>query len=136
MITTRGSASASESVVNGLRPFMPVTLVGDTTYGKPVGQYGFDFCEKTLYPVAFQTRNALGQGDYFTGIPADCAAGDDLEHEIGDQREASLAEALEFLRTGRCTTAVQAAGEVNAARFARIGHGLPQDGWRQLVGAY
>ena len=32
-ITTRGSASASESVINGLRPFMPVTLVGDATYG-------------------------------------------------------------------------------------------------------
>jgi hypothetical protein len=135
-ITTRGSASASEGVINGLRPFLPVTLVGDATYGKPVGQYGFDFCEKTLFPVAFQTRNALGQGDYFDGIPADCGAGDDLDRAIGDPEEASLAEALEYLRTGRCSTAADAAAELNAARFARIGHGLPRDGWRQLVGAY
>ncbi len=136
VITTRGSASASEAIVNGLRPFMPVTLVGDTTFGKPVGQYGFDFCDKTLFPVAFQTRNAQGQGEYFTGIPADCAAGDDLDHAIGDPDEASLAEALDFIGSGRCTRAAETAAELNASRFARLGHRQPQDGWRQLVGAY
>jgi len=79
-ITTRGSASASEGVINGLKPFVAVTLVGETTFGKPVGQYGFDFCESTLFPVAFETRNARGEGSFYGGIPADCAAGDDLEH--------------------------------------------------------
>jgi C-terminal processing protease CtpA/Prc len=44
VITTRSSASASELVINSLRPFMPVTVVGDATYGKPVGQYGYRFC--------------------------------------------------------------------------------------------
>ena len=51
VIATRGSASASEAIINGLRPYMDVKVVGDATYGKPVGQYGFDFCEKVLYPV-------------------------------------------------------------------------------------
>jgi carboxyl-terminal processing protease len=136
VITTRGSASASEGVINGLRPFMPVTVVGDTTFGKPVGQYGYDFCDKTLFPVAFQTRNARGEGDYFAGIPADCAAGDDLDHELGDPDEASLSEALEFLRTGSCTSASSASRSAHHAREARIGKGQPKDGWRQLVGAY
>ncbi len=135
VITTRGSASASEGVINGLRPFMDVSLVGDATYGKPVGQYGYDFCQKTLFPVAFQTRNARGEGDYFAGIPADCAAGDDLDHALGDPEEGSLREALELVRSGRCSAAAGAAAEVNAARFARIGRGLPRAGWRQLVGA-
>ena len=135
-ITTRGSASASEGVINGLRPFIPVTLVGDTTYGKPVGQYGFDFCDKTLFPVAFETRNARGDGNFYGGIPADCAAGDDLDHEIGDPEEASLAEALEYLRTGSCTAAASTALKANRAREARIGRGVPKDGWQQLVGAY
>jgi len=111
-------------------------VVGDTTYGKPVGQYGFDFCEKTIFPVAFETRNARGEGDYYTGIPADCAAGDDLDHELGDPDEASLNEALEFLRTGSCTLAASAALSAHGVREARIGKGQPQDGWRQLVGAY
>jgi C-terminal processing protease CtpA/Prc len=38
VISTRGTASASEAIVNGLRPYMDVTVVGDTTFGKPVGQ--------------------------------------------------------------------------------------------------
>ena len=53
VITTRSSASASEMVINSLRPFMGVTVVGDSTFGKPVGQYGFRFCGKILFPVAF-----------------------------------------------------------------------------------
>ena len=40
VITTRASASASELVINSLRPHIPVTVIGDATYGKPVGQYG------------------------------------------------------------------------------------------------
>ena len=38
VIATRGTASASEPIINGLRPYMDVKVVGDTTYGKPVGQ--------------------------------------------------------------------------------------------------
>jgi C-terminal processing protease CtpA/Prc len=135
-ITTRASASASEGVVNGLRPFLPVTLVGDTTFGKPVGQYGYDFCDKTLFPVAFEARNARGEGDYYGGMQVDCAAADDLDHALGDADEASLGEALEFLRTGRCTPAAADVARAHAAREARIGTGQPRDGWRQLVGAY
>jgi C-terminal processing protease CtpA/Prc len=136
VITTRASASASESIINSLRPFIPVTVVGETTYGKPVGQYGFDFCDKTLFPVAFQVRNAQGQGDYFDGIPADCAAADDLDHPLGESREASVAEALRYIETGSCTTVAAAMARVHAEREARIGRGLPRDGWRQLVNAY
>ena len=136
VIATRASASASEAVINGLRPFMTVTVVGDTTFGKPVGQYGYDFCDKTLFPVAFEGRNARGEGDYYSGIAADCAAADDLQHPLGDAGEASLAEALRFLRTGRCSVTAAAVARAHAAREARIGRGLPKDGWRQLVNAY
>jgi hypothetical protein len=136
MITTRASASASEAMVNSLRPFIAVTVVGNTTYGKPVGQYGFDFCEKVMYPVAFQVRNARGQGDYFGGIPADCAAGDDLDHALGDAGEASLAEALSFLRGGRCTAGATTAARVHALREGQLGRPAPRDGWQELVNAY
>ena len=136
VIATRGTASASEAVINGLRPFMSVTVVGDTTFGKPVGQYGYDFCDKTLFPVAFEGHNARGEGSYYDGIPADCAAADDLEHPLGDSGEASVAEALAFLRTGRCSATAAAAARALALREAQIGRGLPRGGWRQLVNAY
>jgi C-terminal peptidase prc len=136
VIATRGSASASEAVINGLRPFMSVAVVGDRTYGKPVGQYGFDFCDKVLYPVSFLVMNARGESNYFDGIPADCAAADDLDHAIGDTGEASLAEALHYLRTGQCSGRAAAQAELHALMRTRLPEPLPRDPWRQLLNAY
>jgi carboxyl-terminal processing protease len=136
VITTGASASASEAIVNNLRPFMNVTVVGDRTFGKPVGQYGFDFCDKVLFPVSFLTVNAVGEADYFNGIPADCAAPDDLDHAIADPREASLSEALFFLRTGRCSGTAAVEADIQARRRAALPQPTAGDGWRQLLGAY
>ena len=135
VIATRGTASASEAIINGLRPYMDVKVVGDTTYGKPVGQVSFDFCDKVLYPVAFAVTNSNGQADYFNGIPADCAAGDDLDHAIADAREASLAEALSVMRTGHCSGQASAAQvEIESLR-SRVRE-IPRDGWRRTLNAW
>jgi hypothetical protein len=122
-------------MVNGLRPYMDVKTVGDRSYGKPVGQYGFDFCEKVLYPVAFLVTNARGQADYFSGIPADCAAADDLDRPLADAREASLAEALSVLRTGRCSGQAATAQLQQEALRQRI-RPLAVDGWHQTTNAW
>jgi len=135
VIATRGSASASEAVINGLRPYMDVKVVGETTYGKPVGQYGFDFCEKVLYPVAFLVTNAQGEADYFNGIPADCAAADDVDHALASPQEASLAEALYVVRNGRCSGRAAAQAEVQA-RFRERVRPIPTDPWRQMLNAW
>ncbi len=135
VIATPASASASEAMINGLRPFMDVKVVGERTYGKPVGQYGFDFCDKVLYPVAFLVTNARGQADYFDGIPADCAAADDVDRPLSDSREASLAEALTVLRTGRCSGQAAAAGLQQESMRERV-RPLAVDGWRQTLNAW
>ena len=132
VITTRSSASASELVINALRPYMPVVIVGDTTYGKPVGQYGFTFCTTVLAPVAFSLKNAAGQGDYFTGLPATCAAADDILHDLGAAGEASLAEALTFIRTGACSPAAPAA----ARTLGLLETGPRAQGWMSLINAW
>lgn len=116
VITTRGSASASELVINALRPYIPVVVIGDTTYGKPVGQYGFTFCSKVLYPVAFTIRNANNEGDYFDGIAPTCAAPDDSSHQLGDAEEGSLAEALTYIRTGACSARAEGSSRTLRAR--------------------
>ena len=135
VIATRASASASEGVVNGLRPYMDVKVVGDTTYGKPVGQYGFDFCDKVLYPVSFLVTNARGEADYFGGIPVDCAAADDLDRPLASASEASFAEAVYVLRNGRCSGTATAQAEVRARLRGRGGE-MARDGWRQLLNAW
>jgi C-terminal processing protease CtpA/Prc len=134
VITTRASASASELVINALRPFLKVTLVGDTTYGKPVGQYGYNFCDKVLYPVAFTLRNANGEGDFFGGFAPDCPAADDIDHLFGDPAEASLGEALTYLRTGACSAGARGAAVASAVRASRSR--LRESGFQQLLGAY
>lgn len=138
VITTPSSASASELVINALRPFIPVVIVGNNTYGKPVGQYSFTFCEKVLHPVAFSLQNALGQGDFFGGFAPDCAAADDISHPIGDPAEASLAEALFYAARGRCSPGSASVADVRSAadavgvRPAR----LTTDPFRELIGAW
>jgi hypothetical protein len=102
-ITTGSTASASELVTNSLSPYIDVVLIGDTTFGKPVGQLGYVFCENILRPVSFRLANADGVTDYFDGFPPDCLAADDIERALGDPAEASLAEALLYLETGACT---------------------------------
>ena len=130
VITTRSSASASELVINSLRPHIPVIVVGDSTYGKPVGQYGFEFCDKVLAPVAFKLVNSNGEGDFFGGIAPDCGAGDDIEHDLGSAEEASLAEALTFVRTGACSAPP-------TARAERVGPAPARAvGWQSLINAH
>jgi hypothetical protein len=136
VITTGASASASELIINGLRPYLPVVVVGDRTFGKPVGQYGLPFCDKVLNAVSFVLKNSQGTADYFTGLPATCAAPDALDRQLGDVEEASLNEAFVYLRTGACTpppvtdpTAPAAARRVRSAV-------QPTDGWQQLLGAH
>jgi carboxyl-terminal processing protease len=110
-ITTSSSASASELVANSMLPYLGnnMALVGANSFGKPVGQFGFDLaaCDLRVRAVAFQTVNANNQGDYYTGlasvIPNTCRAPDDITRPLGDPREASIAAALDFLAGRACT---------------------------------
>lgn len=101
-LTSGSTLSASELVINAVRPYAPVTVIGDVTGGKPVGSRHIAFCDKVAAPITFKVVNADGEGDYFDGIAADCTADDDLGHALGDPEEASLAAALGVLRSGQC----------------------------------
>ena len=102
VIATQGTASASELVTNSMIPHVDVTIVGDRTFGKPVGQIGLTFCEKILRPTSFQTVNSDGTGDYFDGLPVDCPAADDLNVAVGDDLDPNMIAALGYLNTGAC----------------------------------
>ena len=132
VITSRSSASASELVINGLRPFIPVVLIGDTTYGKPVGQYLIEFCTKVLAPVSFSLKNANGEADYFEGFAPTCVAGDGINRELGDPEEASLAEAFHYIRRDACSAAPTA----SATRRSATGPDRRAVGWQSLINAY
>ncbi|MEM7689212.1 MAG: S41 family peptidase [Pseudomonadota bacterium] len=113
-----GTASASELVINSMIPYVDadnIALIGDNTFGKPVGQFGFDLEDFDLRvrATAFQTNNADGSGEYYTGlasvIPNTCRASDDIFSPLGDADETSIATALDFL-AGRSCTAISGEG--------------------------
>jgi carboxyl-terminal processing protease len=103
-ITTASSASSSELVINALLPHTVLTLVGGATFGKPVGQSAFGYCDNEflLRPVTFEAVNALFEGQYYDGIQATCDVADELEFALGDPAEASLAAALSYIENGTC----------------------------------
>ncbi|MFQ5609433.1 MAG: S41 family peptidase, partial [Woeseiaceae bacterium] len=101
-VANTSSASASEMITNGMEPHAETTIVGDRTFGKPVGQVGLTFCDKILRPTSFRLTNAVGFGDYFDGLPADCAVTEDLAIPIGADNDPHIIAATTFLNTGGC----------------------------------
>ena len=109
VLTSGGTCSASESVINGLSPFLDVVRIGGTTCGKPYGFTAKDNCGTSYFPIEFQGTNAAGFGDYADGFAPSCTASDDLAHELGDPNEAMLAAALAYQATGSCPAGRQLA---------------------------
>lgn len=104
VITTRLTASASEAVMNGLRPLMNVVSVGDTTNGKPVGMNGWEVGQKYFFwPVTFKMVNKNNEGNYFDGIAPAKVVADDITHDFNDRNELCLNEAIHYLETGSVT---------------------------------
>jgi len=116
VLTSRSTASASEMIINGLRPTMDVIVVGTTTVGKNEGSFTvvdapgnedniFTDSENRnpnhtvgLQPIVFQIFNSLGQSDYADGFEANIAV-DELEFTanilpFGDADEPLLRAAL------------------------------------------
>ncbi len=99
-IVTGSSASASELIINNLKPYMDVKLIGDTTYGKPVGFFPINVFSYAIYPVSFRTINSAGNADYYSGFAPDKLSADGVNKDWGDMTEASLAAALNYIATG------------------------------------
>ncbi len=100
-ITTNGTASASELLMNNLKPYMTVKIIGDTTYGKPVGFFPIELASKyAMYPISFRTINSAGNADYYKGFPPDNLAPDGVDKDWGDVTEPSLASAIKYITTG------------------------------------
>jgi len=101
VITTRSTASASEAVMNGLKPFVDIVSIGDTTNGKPVGMNGWTVGETYyIWPITFKIVNDSNEGDYFGGIAPNQIQSDDITHDFSDRNEACLKDAISYLETG------------------------------------
>jgi carboxyl-terminal processing protease len=80
IITTKDTASASELVINGLKPYIDVIQIGDVTIGKNAGSITLydskNFAKSSanpnhkycMQPLVLKTANKNGFGDYQTGL--------------------------------------------------------------------
>lgn len=109
ILTTHGTASASESIINSLRGVdVTVNLIGDTTRGKPYGFVPQDNCGTTYFSIQFKGVNDKQFGDYADGFDVTCKATDDFSHLRGDPSETMLATALAYRTSGSCPVSATA----------------------------
>lgn len=104
VLTSSGTASASESVINGLEGIgVQVIRIGGQTRGKPYGFTPKDNCGTTYFSIEFKGTNNVGFGDYADGFSPTCTVDDDFTRQLGDATEARFATALGHRATGTCT---------------------------------
>ena len=132
VITAPGTCSASESIINGLAPFVQVIRIGGTTCGKPYGFIQTNNCGKAYFAIQFQGVNANGFGDYGAGFAPTCVVADDFDRPLGNRFEGRLAATLQYSRTATCPAAAVDREAVRAAE-AREGQLGRPDRQRRLL---
>lgn len=102
ILTGNRTASASEIVINGIKPFTPVFMIGDSTVGKNQGSitlYEEDDPDNTygMQPIILFIANGLGESDFIEGFAPDIYNRDVSRQlfPLGDVRETLLNLAIE-----------------------------------------
>jgi carboxyl-terminal processing protease len=102
ILTSKNSASASELLINGLKPFMNVILVGDVTYGKNVGSITITGKDKGIkwgmQPIVTKSFNSLKQSDYSTGFVPTASVTEGIKlYAYGNVKDPLLNKALSLI---------------------------------------
>jgi len=118
VLTSKSSASASEMVINSLKPYITVMQVGDITTGKSQASVTLydspDFGRTNadprhtyvLQPLVAKTVNVLDEGVPATGIPPLVEYKEQINNlgVLGSETEPLLAEALNHIANTNRTT--------------------------------
>ena len=88
-------------VINGIKPFLPVVLIGDTTVGKNVGSTLVNDTKNTknqwaMLPIILKYFNKDYKSDFSSGFAPDFYVKDrsPYYYQLGDVREALLSKAI------------------------------------------
>ena len=100
-IVSNSTASASELLINNLKPYLDVRLIGPShTHGKPVGFFPIEDGDWFVFPVSFRTTNRNGEGNYYAGFTPNALVADGLDKDWGDPTESGLSSALQNISSG------------------------------------
>jgi len=110
ILTGSGTASAAELTITGLKPYMNVSMVGDTTYGKYTASITLkpedfytsasayaDFKNWGLQPIVLRYANAEGVTNFVNGFAPNYLVDDELlpAQPLGDLSEPLFRKAVE-----------------------------------------
>lgn len=114
VLVSGSTASASELVINCLKPYINVTVIGDTTTGKNVGSVTLydspDFSANNrsgshryaMQPIVLRVLNKNNFGDYAAGIEPNASQPEDFGNlgVLGDPTEPLYAAAIDLITGG------------------------------------
>lgn len=129
VITSRNTASASEIVINGLRPYMKGRLfqVGTNTFGKNLAQELFTderASQIELWMTTCSLSNSEDFGDYFTdGLKTDFDIKEDLLGQLGNlgtEQDSLLLPILHHMANGSFPTPVPEEQETRSSEKTKV----------------
>ncbi|MFD1604461.1 S41 family peptidase [Flavobacterium artemisiae] len=111
------TASASEIIINNLKPFMEVITIGEKTVGKDVASFAVEDdrivgaqAKWVLYPAIYKLFNANGEGNYAAGLQPNVVLNEFQKLEVfplGNTNEVLLHQALNSISgNGRMMKAI------------------------------
>ena len=110
VLTSGNSASASELLINCLKPYIDVVIIGTTTYGKNVGSITVKDIDQNgninpdhkwaMQPIISQSSNVNYESEYYNGFDPDYYVAEDLTDllPLGDENELLLKSALDIIQ--------------------------------------
>jgi len=101
ILTTGGTASASEAIANNLAPYIDVVVIGSLTAGKPFASVSNPNCEQVLNAMDRITSNNNGE-TVLGGINPTCFVQDEFLHPMFSPDDALFGTALTYLDTNAC----------------------------------
>lgn len=123
VLSTASTASASEIIINNLKPFMDVVLIGEKTRGKDEASFLINDqrsskeVEWEMHPIIYKLANAKGNGGYSAGIAPDHLL-NELSYlpllEIGDENDPLIEQALKIIASKTAKT--QFSGRISKDR--------------------
>jgi carboxyl-terminal processing protease len=104
ILTTGGTASASELTIIGLKPYMNVVTIGTTTHGKYTASITLPDQDSiwALQPIVLKYSNSKGVSDFAAGFAPDHQVNDSFDFDLGDTRDPMISKAVGLI-TGNTT---------------------------------
>lgn len=125
------TASASELVINALKPYMNIVIIGTQTEGKNVGS--ITYTNKTymwaIHPIVCKLYNASNESDYVNGFTPDYTAEESAENldyflPFGDSNELLLSTALSIIDDSYAAGTKTKASTIRTLKLKEIANSL------------